>query len=198
MSDTAKGEWLYLRGGQQTGPVTLAELQRLAAAGQLQPQDNVWKAGMAQWASAQTIPGLFASPPPPPPPMPPPPPTANIPAVAAVPVWQASGVRRMAILIMTILAAFFSVFVGGCTASMGEGLAKFGDNVSDLQKIWAVTATPPRRAGTQPNFGKRPAVSQAGASSKASSVSPGVSGPTVNTMSPNSSIGAREPFWSRP
>jgi hypothetical protein len=27
-----------------------------------------------------------------------------------------------------------SIFVGGCTASLGEGIAKFGENVSDLQK----------------------------------------------------------------
>jgi hypothetical protein len=70
MSDAVNREWLYLRGGQQMGPVSLTELRQLAAAGQIQPHDNVWKAGMAQWAAAQTIPGLFALPPSSSPPVP--------------------------------------------------------------------------------------------------------------------------------
>jgi hypothetical protein len=52
-------QWYYEANGQQTGPVDLAELQRLAAAGQLQPTDLVWKAGMHQWAPAGGTRGLF-------------------------------------------------------------------------------------------------------------------------------------------
>lgn len=57
--------------GQQTGPFDLATLARQAAGGQLQRTSLVWKAGMAQWASAGDQPdlaSLFANVPPPVPP----------------------------------------------------------------------------------------------------------------------------------
>lgn len=59
-------EWYYLLNNEKTGPLSMAELRELAGRGQLKPQDSVWKAGMAQWAPAQTVPDLFTSPPPPP------------------------------------------------------------------------------------------------------------------------------------
>jgi cytochrome b subunit of formate dehydrogenase len=40
----------------------------------------------------------------------------------------------MAVLVLTILGGFLSVFVGGCTAATHEGVAKFGEGVSDLQR----------------------------------------------------------------
>jgi hypothetical protein len=134
MSDAVNREWLYLRGGQQLGPVSLTELQQLAATGQIQPQDNVWKAGMAQWAPAQTIPGLFVSaPPPPPPPVPPIPPVNASPDVVVPVLAHSSNGIRLAVLIMTIVSAFLSVFVGGCTASVGEGFAHMGEGLSEFQ-----------------------------------------------------------------
>ncbi len=68
--------------GQQAGPFTIDQMRSGLAAGQMQPTDMVWTAGMAAWAPANTVPALaplFAAPPPlpqDPPPMPPPAPPA--------------------------------------------------------------------------------------------------------------------------
>lgn len=54
--------------GQQAGPFDMATLQAQAAGGQLKRDTLVWKAGMAQWAAAGTVPelaALFANMPPP-------------------------------------------------------------------------------------------------------------------------------------
>lgn len=54
--------------GQQAGPFDMATLQSQAAGGQLKRDTLVWKAGMAQWAAAGSVPelaGLFAAMPPP-------------------------------------------------------------------------------------------------------------------------------------
>jgi membrane protease subunit (stomatin/prohibitin family) len=68
--------------GQQAGPFTMDQMRAGLTAGQMQPTDMVWTAGMAGWAPANTVPALaplFAAPPPlpqDPPPMPPPAPPA--------------------------------------------------------------------------------------------------------------------------
>lgn len=57
--------------GQQTGPFPMATLQGMVGQGQLTPQTNVWKEGMAAWAAASAVPELttlFGAVPPPPPP----------------------------------------------------------------------------------------------------------------------------------
>ncbi len=61
--------------GQNSGPFGIQQLQQLAQQGQIAPHTQVWKAGMAEWAAASTVPelvGLFAVVPPPvaPPPVP--------------------------------------------------------------------------------------------------------------------------------
>lgn len=61
--------------GQQTGPFNMQQLQQMAQTGQMTGQSFVWKQGMSQWATANTIPelaSLFAPPVPgaTPPPMP--------------------------------------------------------------------------------------------------------------------------------
>ncbi len=61
--------WHYAASGQQYGPVTFQDLKRLADAGQLLPQDLIWKEGMAEWKPASHLQGLFpqtatATPPP--------------------------------------------------------------------------------------------------------------------------------------
>jgi hypothetical protein len=69
-------EWFYTEQGQRRGPVTWQQLQQLATAGQVKPNDLVWKNGMAQWVPASSQAGLFGAPaaPPPAPPAPAPPP----------------------------------------------------------------------------------------------------------------------------
>ena len=52
-------EWYYARENRQMGPVSPAELKRLAAAGELGPDDLVWREGMTEWSAAKNVRGLF-------------------------------------------------------------------------------------------------------------------------------------------
>ncbi len=52
-------DWYYARGGKQMGPVPSTELKRLAAAGELTPDDLVWREGLSEWAPAGSVRGLF-------------------------------------------------------------------------------------------------------------------------------------------
>lgn len=54
-------EWYYTKNGERKGPVSADGLRLLAQTGQLGPNDNVWKNGMAQWVPAKTINGLFST-----------------------------------------------------------------------------------------------------------------------------------------
>src|SRR5947209_20228786 len=51
--------WFYAQNGQQRGPIELAELQGLLAAGQLTGQDLVWTEGMPQWQPAASVPAVM-------------------------------------------------------------------------------------------------------------------------------------------
>ncbi len=51
--------WYYVRGGQETGPITSQELRDLAAAGTLRSADLVWAEGMPEWREAGSVVGLF-------------------------------------------------------------------------------------------------------------------------------------------
>ncbi len=66
-------QWHVAVNGQTQGPFSQADLQNLAANGQLTPATMVWTAGQDGWKKAAEVPnlsGLFAhTPPPPPPPM---------------------------------------------------------------------------------------------------------------------------------
>ena len=55
-------EWFYSKGGQQLGPVPFEQLKQLAASGQLQPSDLVWKDGMSQWVESRKVKGVFPPP----------------------------------------------------------------------------------------------------------------------------------------
>ena len=62
----------------QAGPYDMNGLSQMVSQGVLTPQTMVWKAGMAAWAAASTVPeiaALFGPPAPPAPPVPPTPPT---------------------------------------------------------------------------------------------------------------------------
>jgi hypothetical protein len=54
--------WHVMRDGQRYGPYTLAQVQKMAGAGQVQPGDLVWKEGMPGWVEARTQTELFAGP----------------------------------------------------------------------------------------------------------------------------------------
>jgi len=51
-------EWYYAKGNKQHGPVSVAELKKLADSGELKPGDLVWRDGMEQWAPARNDPAL--------------------------------------------------------------------------------------------------------------------------------------------
>lgn len=53
-------QWYYARNDQQFGPVSAAELKRLAEDGKLSPDDLLWREGMDQWATAINLRGLFS------------------------------------------------------------------------------------------------------------------------------------------
>ncbi len=55
----AEIQWWYARGDEQSGPVSAAELRRLASTGALAPGDLVWREGLAEWAPAARLKGLF-------------------------------------------------------------------------------------------------------------------------------------------
>ena len=48
-------EWYYSHAGQRLGPVSTDQLKDLAAAGQLGPDDLVWKDGMENWVPAGKV-----------------------------------------------------------------------------------------------------------------------------------------------
>jgi hypothetical protein len=54
--------WYFIRNGNRQGPVATRELRRLARSGAVTQQDLVWKDGMANWAPAAKVRGLFAEP----------------------------------------------------------------------------------------------------------------------------------------
>ncbi len=54
-------QWHCYVGGQKYGPVSDDVLREWVASGRLKPTDNVWTEGMADWAPASTVGGLFAA-----------------------------------------------------------------------------------------------------------------------------------------
>lgn len=71
--------WFYIDAQQQQlGPVTIEQLQQLATNGQIQPTTLVWTEGMAEWAQAAQVQGIYAQ-------------TAAPVAAAAAPVLLATG-----------------------------------------------------------------------------------------------------------
>ncbi len=60
-------EWYLARNGQeQFGPYSDSQLQEYAMSGRIQPNDLLWKAGMADWLPAHAVAGITIPPPMPP------------------------------------------------------------------------------------------------------------------------------------
>jgi phage shock protein PspC (stress-responsive transcriptional regulator) len=55
----ANDQWFYSSNGHKSGPVAGSALKQLARAGQLSVDDLVWREGMAEWAPASKVKGLF-------------------------------------------------------------------------------------------------------------------------------------------
>ena len=59
--------WFYSDAQQQQqGPVSFAQIQQIAASGQIQPKTLIWNEGMAHWTPANQVPGVFTGSQPPP------------------------------------------------------------------------------------------------------------------------------------
>lgn len=57
-------QWYYAINNQRLGPVSQADLERLAAEGTIKPDTLVWRAGMAQWETyAKAVTAATATPP---------------------------------------------------------------------------------------------------------------------------------------
>jgi hypothetical protein len=54
-------QWYFARPYTEFGPFTAAQLQELAASGQLQPQDTVWMEGTEKRVAANKVKGLFSA-----------------------------------------------------------------------------------------------------------------------------------------
>src|SRR5262245_52511717 len=54
--------WYYEHEGRSGGPVTVSQLQTLAASGELLPTDKVRKDDMTKWVKARAVKGLFPPP----------------------------------------------------------------------------------------------------------------------------------------
>ena len=52
---SAAAEWFYHHQGQEQGPVTEADIQRLISQGVLSSLDSVWKDGMADWQPVSSV-----------------------------------------------------------------------------------------------------------------------------------------------
>ncbi|MGA2442429.1 MAG: DUF4339 domain-containing protein [Tepidisphaeraceae bacterium] len=52
-------KWFYAQGGQQSGPISAADLKELIGRGQIGPADMVWHEGMPKWAPAGEMPELM-------------------------------------------------------------------------------------------------------------------------------------------
>lgn len=52
-------DWYYAKNGQQKGPISPAELKKLATSGEIAPTDLVFQEGGTQWVEASTVKGLF-------------------------------------------------------------------------------------------------------------------------------------------
>ncbi len=56
-------DWFFCRNGEQHGPLSEQEFRGLIEQGTVKSDTQVWRAGMADWCAAGSVPGLFAPPP---------------------------------------------------------------------------------------------------------------------------------------
>jgi len=54
-------QWYYMKNGNKVGPISTAELKQLAASGELQINDRIWREGLKNWIPAANAKGLFPS-----------------------------------------------------------------------------------------------------------------------------------------
>jgi hypothetical protein len=55
MSSTVNAEWYFARNGVQSGPFEFSVMRAKIAAGEIQPNDLVWREGMAAWTPLSDV-----------------------------------------------------------------------------------------------------------------------------------------------
>ncbi len=132
-------EWYYAKGDQQLGPVSPTELKRLADAGELQPDDLVWRDGMEDWKAANHVKKLFRRIQPPEPELPgtEPPAGTTIPGGPAAPPGSASSDAPD-------LSGGFDTpdFAAPSAPPSGDAPAAAGSEASDVSAPGGVPAAP--------------------------------------------------------
>jgi hypothetical protein len=137
--------WYYAQGGQQQGPVSDEQMQRMIQDGSLRQEDLVWREGMAAWQPAGEVAGLqfptrpaYPTPPPPPPeavePYAPPQyqaPTPAPPAPYAAPYPQ-PGSDIPDYLIASIVVTLLCCVPGGIAAIIYANKANTAKRMGDL------------------------------------------------------------------
>ena len=153
-------QWHYSVAGENKGPVSSSELKKLASAGKLSRTDLIWKDGMANWAPAGKVKGLFPAQetvsPAQMPPLPPPlrtqggvtPPinlftskdAVGVPSSEASPSQRVNQKLNMTKSTLRILGAVAILVVGGAGISLINSLMKAG--ISNFIKPEAGLKTP--------------------------------------------------------
>lgn len=147
-----EAKWYYADGGQKVGPLTQEQLAELAASGVITPDHLIWRTGTTEWVKAGTVEGLCprdrvqAAELPPPLPTTPqlpqinageqPTPSSFPPVATPNQIGVQSKRSGTAVLVLTIVGGFFSIFVGGCTGAAANGLAKAGENISNFESSY--------------------------------------------------------------
>ena len=48
-------QWYWAKDGQQHGPFSPEDIQRMAAAGEIRPEDLLWREGLLNWVAASRV-----------------------------------------------------------------------------------------------------------------------------------------------
>jgi hypothetical protein len=150
-------QWYFARDGETAGPFSAAQLQKLAASGQIRRQDTVWVAGTDRRVSAAKVKGLFA--------------VAPAPVPPAAPAAPPAPSRRRSPQPATLAVESSPppAATAAAPATLAERLAAGEDlELAPGTKLWedAAPAEPDDPAAEQPREAKQPSPPQAEARNK--------------------------------
>ncbi|MGE3806394.1 MAG: GYF domain-containing protein, partial [Gemmataceae bacterium] len=144
---TTDAGWHYIRNQQKHGPISRAELDRLAAAGELSRQDMVMPAGASKWMPAAEVDNLF--------------PTEAVPVAVAMPVDDGGATPLAealpaAIPIITYFYAQQGLKIGPVSDDQLKELAEMGRlKPDDMVLQQGTTKWSPARSYDWLTFGKK-------------------------------------------
>lgn len=137
-------QWYYTKDDERQGPVSADELKRLAEAGELQPDDLIWKDGMEDWRPASQLKGLFdgetAAP------------TSKPAAVVAgdrSPAWQIPHLIAATLFIVAMFLPWWSLRLSGkpqelekefsVEKDIGRGRVRKRPDMAKFRQVWKKT-----------------------------------------------------------